>query len=399
LNTETVISKFQRYVINNYSRYPIVFVKGKGCWLWDIEGKKYLDFTTGIAVTNLGHSHPAVVKAIGEQSRRLIHVSNLFYVEPQVELAEILVKHSFADKVFFCNSGAEANESAIKLARKWGRVNGGRYKIVSALGSFHGRTLGALSATGQKRYHEGFKPLVGGFKFVPYGKLEPLDKALEDDKVCAVILEPIQGENGVIIPPEDYLPGVRELCTKRGVLLILDEVQVGLGRTGRLFAYEHYGIEPDIMTLAKALGGGIPAGAVLAREEVAIHLTPGSHGSTLGGNPLAMFSGCAVLRTILGDGLIDNAARMGEYLLERLKTLSRKHKELIKDVRGKGLILGIEFRSKQVAKEITRRCMEKGLLVILTQERVIRLLPPLIVSRDEVDYAVGKIQESFGEVC
>jgi predicted acetylornithine/succinylornithine family transaminase len=398
LNTETIISKFQRYVINNYSRYPIVFVGGKGCWVWDIEGKKYLDFTTGIAVTNLGHSHPAIIKAIEEQARKLIHVSNLFHVEPQVELAEILVKNSFADKVFFCNSGAEANEGAIKLARKWGEANGGRYKIVSALGSFHGRTLGALSATGQKKYKKGFRPLVPGFKFVPYGEIEPIKKALEDKKACAVILEPIQGENGVVIPPNDYLPRVRELCTQKEVLLILDEIQVGLGRTGRLFAYEHYGIEPDIMTLAKALGGGIPAGAVLARNEVAMYLTPGSHGSTLGGNPLAMHSGCAVLRTILGDGLLDNAARMGEYFLEKLTVLKKQYNKLIKEVRGKGLILGIELRSKDKAKEISKKCIEKGLLTILTQETVIRILPPLVVKQDEIDFAIEKFHESFKEV-
>jgi acetylornithine/N-succinyldiaminopimelate aminotransferase len=398
LNTETIISKFQRYVINNYSRYPIVFVGGKGCWVWDIEGKKYLDFTTGIAVTNLGHSHPAIIKAIEEQARKLIHVSNLFHVEPQVELAEILVKNSFADKVFFCNSGAEANEGAIKLARKWGEANGGRYKIVSALGSFHGRTLGALSATGQKKYQKGFRPLVPGFKFVPYGEIEPIKKALEDKKACAVILEPIQGENGVVIPPNDYLPRVRELCTQKEVLLILDEIQVGLGRTGRLFAYEHYGIEPDIMTLAKALGGGIPAGAVLARNEVAMYLTPGSHGSTLGGNPLAMHSGCAVLRTILGDGLLDNAARMGEYFLEKLTVLKKQYNKLIKEVRGKGLILGIELRSKDKAKEISKKCIEKGLLTILTQETVIRILPPLVVKQDEIDFAIEKFHESFKEV-
>ncbi len=384
--------------MSTYSRQPIVLVSGEGCWVWDIEGKKYLDFITGIAVTNLGHRHPAIVKAIEEQSGRLIHVSNLFHIEPQVELAEILVKNSFADKVFFCNSGTEANEGAIKLARKWGEANGGRWKIVSALGSFHGRTMGALSATGQKKYQKGFKPLLSGFKFVPYGKIEPLKKALNDEKVCAVILEPMQGENGVLIPPDDYLPKVREVCTEKNVLMILDEIQVGLGRTGRLFAYEHYGIEPDIMTLAKALGGGIPTGAVLARDEFAIYLTPGSHGSTLGGNPLAMHSGCAVLRTILGDGVLDNATAMGRYFLDRLHSLEGEYRGLIKEVRGKGLILGIELRTKDRGKEIIKRCLEKGLLVNLTEEKIIRILPPLIVKREEVDFALEKLNESFKEV-
>jgi predicted acetylornithine/succinylornithine family transaminase len=398
LNTEEIISKSQRYLIHNYSRHSIVPVKGEGCWIWDADGKRYLDFTTGIAVTNLGHSHPAILSAIEEQAKSVIHVSNLFHIERQVELAEILVKNSFADRVFFCNSGTEANEAAIKLARRWGEANGGRYKMVSALGSFHGRTLGALSATGHKKYQKGFKPLVPGFKFVSYGNIEPLEKALNDEKVCAVIMEPIQGENGVIIPPDDYLPKVRELCSRRKVLLILDEIQVGLGRTGRLFAYEHYRIEPDIMTLAKALGGGIPCGALLAREEVAVHLTPGSHGSTLGGNPLAMHSGCAVLKTILDDGLLDNAARMGEYFLQRLTVLKEQYNQFIKEVRGKGLILGIEIGNKDKAKEVSGKCLEKGLLVLLTQETVIRILPPLIAKQDEIDFAMDKFNESFREI-
>lgn len=381
--------------MGNYSRHPIVIAGGQGSWVWDTEGKKYLDFITGIAVTNLGHSHPSIIRAIEEQSKKLIHISNLFHIEPQVELAEILVRNSFADKVFFCNSGAEANEAAIKLARKWGEANGGRYKIVSTLGSFHGRTLGALSATGQKKYQKGFKPLLPGFKFVPYGKTESLRKAVTDKKVCAVITEPIQGEGGVNIPPDDYLPEVREICAQANALLILDEVQVGLGRTGRLFAYEHYGIEPDVMTLAKALGGGIPCGAVLARDDVAMHLTPGSHGTTLGGNPLAMRSGCAVLKTILEDGLLDNTAEMGTYFLAQLGTLKQNHNELIKDVRGKGLILGIEFKDKDRAKQFAKNCLDNGLLVILTEEKVIRILPPLTVKQEEIDFAVEKFEESF----
>jgi acetylornithine/N-succinyldiaminopimelate aminotransferase len=398
LNTEEIIAKFERYVMSTYSRQPIALAGGEGCWVWDVEGKKYLDFITGIAVTNLGHHHPAIIKAIEEQAERLIHVSNFFHILPQVELAEILVKNSFADKVFFCNSGAEANEGAIKLARKWGETNGGRYKIVSALGSFHGRTLGALSATGQKKYQRGFKPLVPGFKFVPYGKVEPLRRALNDDKVCAVILEPIQGENGVIIPPDDYLPKVREVCTEQNVLLILDEIQVGIGRTGRLFAYEHCGIEPDIMTLAKALGGGIPTGAVLARDEVAIYLTPGSHGSTLGGNHLAMHSGCAVLKTILSNGILNNVDTMGRYFLEKLHSLRQEYRDLIKETRGKGLILGIELRTKNRGQEIIRRCLEKGLLVNLTEEKIMRILPPLIVKKEEIDFALEKLNESFKAV-
>lgn len=391
-------SKFERYVMSTYGRYPIAVERGRGSWVWDTEGRKYLDFTTGIAVLGLGHRHPAIVKAIREQSKRVIHASNLFYMEPQVELAEMLVKNSFADKAFFCNTGTEANEAAIKLARKWGFENGGRYKIVSTTGSFHGRTLGALSATGKKALHRGFKPLVPGFKFVPYGKPGSMERALRDGKVCAVILEPIQGENGVVLPPEGYLKAVRELCDERGALLVLDEVQVGLGRTGRLFAYEHEGIEPDVMTLAKALGGGVPAAAMLARDEVAIHFTPGSHGSTFGGNPLAMHTACAFIRTVIDDGILDNVTEMGGYFMDGLVGLAAKHRGLIKQVRGKGLILGVELVSDEVGKRMLEGCIERGFLFILTLGKVVRLLPPLNVTRREVDRALDVMDASLGGI-
>jgi len=384
--------------MTTYGRYPITFVRGKGSWLWDNDGKKYLDFTTGIAVTNLGHSHPAIVKALREQSKKLATVCNLFHIEEQTDLAEILIKNSFADKVFFCNSGAEANEGAIKLARKWGEANGGRYKIISAKGSFHGRTLGALSSTGQRKYQKGFRPLLKGFKFVPYGEIEPIRKALSDEKTCAVILEPIQGENGVIVPPDDYLKKVRELCNKKNVLLILDEIQVGLGRTGRLYAYEHSGITPDIMTLAKALGGGIPCGAVLASDNVSISFTPGSHGSTLGGNPLAMRTASAVLKTILDNGLLDNTSKLGDYFIKRLKNIENNFSNLINETRGKGFILGLDFKRKKVAREAVNKCIGKGLLTILTVEKVMRILPPLTVNKNEIDFATDKIEETLNEI-
>jgi acetylornithine/N-succinyldiaminopimelate aminotransferase len=383
--------------MSTYSRYPVGFKRGKGCWLWGNDGEKYLDFTSGIAVTNLGHRHPAILRALSEQAKKTLSVCNLFQIQEQADLAEVLVKNSFADKVFFCNSGTEANEAAIKLSRKWGEENGHRYKIVAAQGSFHGRTMGALSATGQKKYQKGFQPLLQGFKFVPYGEIDPLAKVLEDERICAVILEPIQGENGVIIPPNNYLKKVREICTKKKVLLILDEVQVGLGRTGKLFAYEHWGIQPDIMTLAKALGGGIPCGALLARDDVAMTFTPGSHGSTLGGNPLAMHVGRAVLDTIINDGLLDNTAKMGAYFLDGLRRLKKRYTPLIREARGKGLILGLELKSKERAREVMTKCMEKGLLTILTVENVIRILPPLIVSRKEIDFAIKKLEDSFNE--
>ena len=383
--------------MNTYGRYPIAMVKGKGSWVWDADGKKYLDFVTGIAVNNLGHCHPNITKAIREQSKKLVQPCNLFHIEQQGEFAMMLVENSFADKVFFCNSGTEANEGAIKFARKWGAENGGKYKIVHAKDSFHGRTYGSLSAT-SKNYQAGFKPLVPGFKPIAYGKIEALEKALQDDKVCAVILEPIQGENGVILPPDNFLKKARSLCTKKKVLLILDEVQVGIGRTGKLFGYENYGMKPDIMTLSKALGGGIPCGAILATNKVAKHLGPGMHGTTLGGNPLAMSSGKAVLDTINKEGLLDGATASGEYFLEKLNILEGKYSKSIKEVRGKGLILGIEFKNKDIAKKVVNNCIENGLLTILTIQKVMRILPPLNVKKKEIDIAVKKIDSALKEV-
>ena len=397
MSTEEIISNTKNYLMNTYGRYPIAMVKGKGSWVWDANGKKYLDFVTGIAVNNLGHCHPNITKAIRDQSKKLVQPCNLFHIEQQSEFAKMLVENSFADKVFFCNSGAEANGGAIKLARKWGADNGGKFKIVHARDSFHGRTMGALSAT-SKNYQAGFKPLVPGFKSITYGKIDALEKALEDEKVCAVILEPIQGENGVIFPPDNYLKQVRRLCTKKKVLLILDEIQVGIGRTGKLFAYEHYRMKPDIMTLSKALGGGIPCGAFLATNRVAKHLGPGMHGTTLGGNPLAMSAGKAVLDTINNEGLLDGATDSGQYFLNSLKILENKYSKMIKEVRGKGLILGIQFKNKEIAIRIVNNCIENGLLTILTMQKVMRILPPLNVKKKEIDIAVKTIEKALKEV-
>ncbi len=396
MKTKEIIETTNKYLMHTYARYPIAMVKGKGCWVWDADGKRYLDFVTGIAVNNLGHCHPNVVRAVQNQCKKLMQVCNLYNIEEQAVFAKMLVENSFADKVFFCNSGAEANEGAIKLARKWGEANGGKYRIVHARDSFHGRTLGALSAT-NKKYQAGFKPLVGGFKSVPYGKLTPLEKALEDEKVCAVILEPIQGENGVILPYDNYLNDVRKLCNRKKVLLILDEIQVGIGRTGKLFAYEHYGIKPDIMTLAKALGGGIPCGAFLATNKIAKHFTPGVHGTTLGGNPLAMSAGIAVLKTIEEEGLLDNTVSGGEYFLSKLRQLKNDYGDLIKDVRGKGLIIGVQFKNSEIAKEVVTKCSDKGLLTILTEQKVMRILPPLTIGTREIDLAVKIIGDSLKE--
>ena len=398
MSTDSIISGTAKYLINTYGRYPIAMKRGKGCWVWDTDGKKYLDFVTGIAVNNLGHCHPEVLSAIKEQSKELMQVCNLFHLEKQVEFAKMLVENSFADKVFFCNSGTEANEGAIKLARKWGYKNGGKYKIVHARDSFHGRTMGALSATNSK-YQTGYKPLVPGFKSVAYNDIERLEKALRDEKVCAVLLEPIQGENGVIIPDSTYLKQVRRLCTKSKTLLILDEIQVGIGRTGTLFCYEHSGIKPDIMTLAKALGGGLPCGAFLATDRVAKYFTPGVHGTTMGGNPLSMSAGIAVLKTIKRDKLLARTVKMGDYFLKCLGGLRDEYRRLIRDVRGMGLILGIEFMNNDLAKRIVDSAIDKGLLTILTEQKVMRILPPLIVQRKEIDAALKIINESLKEAA
>ena len=398
MKSEEIISDVDKYVMNTYGRIPIAVKEGKGSWLWDYEGNKYLDLTTGIAVTNLGHSNPELIETIKNQSDSIIHSSNLFYLEAQAMLSKLLVQNSFADKVFFCNTGTEAVEGAIKLARKWGSSNGNRFKIISTLGSFHGRTFGALSATGNNKYHAGFSPLLDGFEFVPFGEVDPLKELIKDDKICALIVEPIQGENGVVLPPVDYLKEVRNICNSHNVLLILDEIQVGIGRTGKLFAYEHSGIEPDIMTIAKALGGGVPCGAVLAKEQIANSFSPGSHGTTFGGNPLAVSCGATVINTILKNKLLDNTTELGNYFLEKLKHLQGEYPKIIKEVRGKGLILGIEFFENETAKNIVNKTISKGVLTILTAEKVMRILPPLIVTKEEIDFALEKINESVKEV-
>ena len=384
--------------MNTYGRYPIAMAKGKGTYVWDTEGKKYIDFVTGIAVNNLGHCHPEVIKAVSAQTKELMQPCNLFHIENQVELAKMLVESSFADKVFFCNTGTEANEGAIKLARKWGAARGGRHKIVHARDSFHGRTMGSLSAT-TKKYQADYKPLVPGFKPVPYNNLARLEKALQDEKVAAVLLEPIQGENGVILPDADYLKKVRRLCNKYKVLMMLDEIQVGIGRTGTLYSYEESGIKPDVMTLAKALGGGLPCGAILATDKVAKYFTPGVHGTTMGGNPVSTAAGAAVLKTIKREKLLANTVKMGEYFLKRLGDLRDEYPGMIKEVRGKGLILGAEFKNKDIAKKVVETAIDKGLLTILTEQKVMRILPPLNVKKSEINSSLKIINESLKEAA
>jgi predicted acetylornithine/succinylornithine family transaminase len=398
MTSKEVINKIDKFTFSNYSRYPIAIKKAKGSWVWNFEGKKYLDFTTGIAVSNLGHNHIKIINSIKQQTGKLIHTSNLFYTQEQGQLAQTLVQNSFADKVFFCNTGTEANEAALKLARKWGKANGGKYKIIAAKGGFHGRTYGSLSVTGNRIYRKDFNPMVPGIKFVEYGKPEEISDALIDDRYCAVILEPIQGEYGVIIPPRNYFKEVRKICNLKNVLLIIDEIQVGMGRTGKLFAYQDLGFTPDIMTLAKALGGGLPCGAILAKNKIASYLKPGTHGSTMGGNPLVMKVGCTVINSLLGEGILDNVSKLGLYFLDRLKIFQNKYNKIIKDVRGRGFILGIELINPQITNDLVKSLYENGLLTIITEKTVIRILPPLNANKYEIDHAIKVLEKSIKEV-
>jgi len=383
----------EKYVANTYARYPVLLVRGKGTRVWDLEGKEYLDFVSGLAVCNLGHCHPKVVKAIRDQAEKLIHVSNFYYIEPQILLASLLCKHSFADKVFFCNSGAEANEGAIKLARKYAheRMGASRYEIITMERSFHGRTLATLTATAQEKFHKGYEPLMPGFKYVPFSDINAIKNAV-DSKTCAILVEPIQGEGGVNCPTEGYLKALREICNEKGLLLIFDEVQVGMGRTGKLFAYEHEGVEPDMLTLAKSLAGGVPIGALLIKKGIADSFKPGDHASTFGGNPLATAAGIAALTTILEEGMLENCRKVGEYFFTRLEKIGEKF-SFVKEVRGRGLILGMELKID--GSSIVKEMMQRGILINCTMGNVLRFLPPLIVTKEEVDRVIETLEEVF----
>jgi len=394
--TKEIIEESARYLMNTYSRQPVVLRKGRGIKVWGADGKEYLDFVGGIAVNVLGHCHPRVVIAIQKQAQRLLHVSNLYHIEPQIKLAKLLCAKSFADKIFFCNSGAEANEAAIKLARKYAKESYGqnKYEIITALNSFHGRTMATLTATGQEKFQKGFEPLMPGFRYVEFNTIDDLKSAINEN-TCAVMLEPIQGEGGVKIPSVDYLKEVREICNDNNILLILDEVQTGMGRTGKLFAYEHYGIKPDIMSLAKGLGGGFPIGAMLATDKIASAFQPGSHASTFGGNPLACAAALAALETILEDGFIlDNCIRMGSYFLKRLGQLKDYYPEKILDIRGKGLLVAMEINTDGTS--IVNACLERGALINCTSGNVLRFMPPLIVEEGEIDKLVDILEEVLG---
>jgi acetylornithine aminotransferase len=385
--TEELVQGAKQYLMDTYTRYPVAISRGQGTRVWDVEGREYLDFLAGVAVNALGHCHPKVTLAIQKQAQQLLQISNLYYTEPQVRLAQMLVDHSFADKVFFCNSGAEANEAAIKLARRWAHERDGqnRFEIVSMLNSFHGRTLATLTASGQEKLQKGFEPLLPGFRYVPFNDVKALADAVTA-KTAAVMVEPVQGEGGVRVGTTEFLKACRDVCREHGALLIFDEVQTGIGRTGRLFAYEHYGVTPDIMTLAKGLGGGMPIGACLATESVARAFTPGSHGSTLGGNPLACTAALAVLEVILEDqDILGHCAHMGEYFLKALEDLKGAC-PAITGLQGLGLMIGVEVTVN--AKEVVQDLRKRGVLANATSERMLRFVPPLIVTQAEIDRVV-----------
>ncbi len=381
------------YLLNTYSRFPILARKGRGMRLWSSEGREYLDFVGGVAVNVLGHCHPRVVMAIQKQAQRLMHVSNFYHIETQTKLARLLVENSFAQKAFFCNSGAEAVEASIKLARKYAKEFLGteKYEIIVANQAFHGRTMGALSATGQEKFRSGFEPLLPGFRHVEYDNIEALRDAV-NEHTCAVMLEPVQAEAGVRVPSPDYLKRVRDLCYEQGILLVLDEVQTGIGRTGKLFACEHWGIAPDIMALAKGLGGGFPIGAMLTTDKVAEAMKPGDHGSTFGGNPLACAAAIATVEAVLEDGLLlDQCRRMGSYLMKKLNSLKVEFSSTVIDVRGMGLLVGLEITRE--CSPIVKSCLERGLLINCTAGNVLRFMPPLIVEQEDIDEMIDTLEE------
>jgi acetylornithine/N-succinyldiaminopimelate aminotransferase len=395
MDSQNLMQKAQNHICQTYNRYNLAIARGNGCYLWDQEGRRYLDFVAGIAVCNLGHCPMEIAQVMYAQAQQLVHVSNLYYTEPQVRLAEALTSSCFADKVFFGNSGAEANEAAIKLARKYSRTvyGPGRYGIITMKNSFHGRTLATLSATGQQKIQEGFEPLVDGFRYVEFDSLDAVSEAI-DKTVCAVLVEPIQGEGGVRVPHRNYLEGLRELCTRHDLLLIYDEIQVGMGRTGKLFSHQHEGVTPDIMTLAKALANGMPIGAMLTTDKVAEAFSPGSHASTFGGTPLVTAVGLEVFRQISSASFLEEVQKVAGYFQQRLTALMEKY-AFIREVRGRGLILGIELDFP--GGEVVTQCQERGVLINCTAEKVLRFLPPLIVTSTEVDRLIDTLEDVFRE--
>ncbi|OPY78814.1 MAG: Acetylornithine aminotransferase [Syntrophorhabdus sp. PtaU1.Bin058] len=390
---EKLIKKAQQYLANTYTRYPIVVTKGEGCWLWDLDGRRYLDFLAGISVCNLGHVNPNVCDGVIAQAKKLFHVSNLFYTEPQIKAAEILVEHSFGDKVFFCNSGAEANEAAIKLARRysWKKYGEKRHEIIVMENSFHGRTMATVSATGQPRFHEGFVPLLEGFTCVPFNRIDLIAEHLSG-KTCAVMLELIQAEGGIYPAKKEYVKKLRDMTASKDILLIIDEVQTGIGRTGKFFAYEHYDMEPDIMSLAKALGNGFPVGAIVGKGHVMEAFEPGTHASTFGGNPMGAAAITTTLNTLIDDGIIKHCEEVGKYLHKGLLSLKKRYPFIV-DVRGMGLIWGIEISTD--GNELVKEFLQEGVIINCTKGNILRLVPPLIVKKEEIDIFIDIANRIF----
>ena len=385
-----------KYFMHTVDRIPVTLVRGEGARVWDDSGRRYLDFVAGWAVNSLGHCHPVVVQAITEQARTLIHTSNQFYTIPQVQLAELLVQNCCLDKVFICNSGVEANEGAVKLARRYGQHHlNGAYEVITAINSFHGRTLAMVAATGQVKHQKPFPPLPIGFVNVEFNNIEAI-KAATTDRTCAIMLEPVQGEGGVNLPDEGYLQAVRDWCDRKGILLILDEIQTGVGRLGTLFGYEQFGVEPDIMTLAKGIGSGVPIGVFLAKEKASVFV-PGEHGSTFGGNPLVCAAAYATLKYIVENDVAGNARDTGQYLKGELENLKKKY-PFVTEVRGCGLLLAMEF-NREAAKELVTACLENGLLVNRVKPNALRFMPPLIIGKGEIDEAVSILDKALSGIA
>jgi acetylornithine/N-succinyldiaminopimelate aminotransferase len=391
MTTQETVELFDRYVIANYGRLPRVMVRGEGCYLWDADGNKILDMFPGWAVSGIGHCHPKVVEAVRRQVGELIHIDNTFYSEPQGRLAQLLSERAFGGKCFFCNSGAEANEAALKLARLHTAKE--KYKFITAEGSFHGRTFATVTATAQPKYHEGFRPLLPGFVYIPFNDVAALEAAFTDE-VAAVLVEPIQGEGGINVAAPEFLQTIRRLCDEKGAMMILDEVQTGLGRTGKWFGYQHFDVEPDMITMAKALAGGVAIGAMMAKPEIAASLVPGKHASTFGGNCLACAAGVATIEAIEADHLLEHAAEMGRYAQDRLRALKDKH-AAIDHVRGIGLMIGIQLT--RPGAPLVARCLEKSLRINCTHDTVIRFMPPMIVTKEQIDEAVNIFDSVLSE--
>ncbi len=391
MTTQETIALFDKYVIGNYGRLPRVMVKGEGSYLYDADGHKILDMFPGWAVSGIGHCHPRVVEAVRKQVGELIHIDNTFYSEPQGKLAQLLSERAFGGKCFFCNSGAEANEGALKLARLYTAKE--KYKFITAEGSFHGRTFATVTATAQPKYHEGFLPLLPGFAYIPFNDVKALEAAFTDE-VAAVMVEPIQGEGGINVATQEFLGAIRELCDARGAVMILDEVQTGVGRTGKWFGYQHFDVEPDIITMAKALGGGVAIGAMMAKPEIAATLVPGKHASTFGGNCLACAAAVATIEAIEEDNLLQQAAEIGQYAQDKLRSLKDKH-SIIDHVRGIGMMIGIQLTRPGAA--IVAACLEKGLRINCTHDTVIRFMPPMTVTREQIDAAINIFDSVLSE--